>query len=154
MCFFFEWAVTFVGLNHMVGGLPIALARLYYLFQGNRLASYVKVRDLLDQNNYWPLIRRIGRLQDDNFDNFFSDDLDLSVQGGHPLENPLLVLPGALCNDSYNEYGGESGRLRRKELLVPLQVLLVLLNKITKKILNKSQKMIKVCSELKRIKDY
>ena len=41
----FEWAVSFVGVNHMVGGLAIALARLYYLFRGNKLASYIKERD-------------------------------------------------------------------------------------------------------------
>ena len=37
-----------MGTNHMVGGLPIALARLYYLFQGTKFASYVKVRDMQD----------------------------------------------------------------------------------------------------------
>ena len=45
LCFLFEWAVSFVAVNHMVGGLAIALARLYYLFQGNKLASYIKERD-------------------------------------------------------------------------------------------------------------
>ena len=45
LCFLFEWAVSFVGVNHMVGGLAIALARLYYLFRGNKLASYIKERD-------------------------------------------------------------------------------------------------------------
>ena len=42
LCFLFEWAVTFVGVNHMVGGLSVALARLYYLFQDSRLSSYIK----------------------------------------------------------------------------------------------------------------
>ena len=41
-----EWTVSFVGVNHMVGGLPIALARLYYLLQESKFASYIKVRDV------------------------------------------------------------------------------------------------------------
>ena len=121
LCFLFEWGITFVGLNHMVGGLPIALARLYYLFQGSKLTSYIKVRDVQDLTR--SLIKRI------KYANLIcSDDLDLSIQGGHLLENPLLVLSGTLCSAGDNERGREPGLLGRKELLVSLQVL----NKITK----------------------
>ena len=44
LCFLFEWAIIFVGVNHVVGGVSVALARLYYLFQDRRLPSYIKAR--------------------------------------------------------------------------------------------------------------
>ena len=34
ICLYLEWSVGFVRLNHYLGGLAIALSRLYYLFHG------------------------------------------------------------------------------------------------------------------------